>query len=243
MVSGLLTETEIAKLPFRGRGLSRFQAKGPYIDDFIEKWPGETIRILEIGCGFGQLLLDLKIKYGDRVDLYGVSLEEGSVSLDVVSRVARYTKKIGQDYVLDSGISFKFCDAGEHIPFDDNYFDLIVSQEAVVYVHDKANLLREVNRILSANGQALMWTGFEIIGPIDNEVWSTFEIYDNGVLLNIREYLQAFPNVIYKMTEMGAVLKMTKDPTMKMDIRLRNVVDLNSFDESLVGIRSVYDTV
>jgi ubiquinone/menaquinone biosynthesis C-methylase UbiE len=43
-----------------------------------------------------------------------------------------------------------------HIPYEDEKFDLIVSNQVVEHVHDLRTMISEFNRVLKPNGQAML---------------------------------------------------------------------------------------
>jgi SAM-dependent methyltransferase len=236
----MLTKKEILKLPFRGRDLNDFENEVGNISMFIDSNLSIPFRILEIGCGFGQLLFDLKIKYSSKVELYGINLEAGSVSIDRVLRVAKYRKKIPAKYQLSAhDIHFSFCDAGESIPFDDNFFNLIISQFAIVYIKDKSKLIEEMNRVLHPNGKALLWTGFEN-NKKKSGYWSSFDILDKGKYVDLVSYFARFPNIVYLMHPGGSILEMRKSNTMNMKINLVSLSDLSTVNPLYFGYKSIY---
>src|SRR4051794_7631998 len=64
-----------AKLPFRGRGHAELvQRVGGVYGDIDERLGrGGTVRVLELGCGYGTALLDLWHRYGGRIELHGIN--------------------------------------------------------------------------------------------------------------------------------------------------------------------------
>lgn len=159
------------KLPFRRTRRSWKETYARGVADFEQHFGagilGDTlaearshvgpVRVVEIGCGFGHLLLDL-CRAHPELELHGINRRpwpemQGEESL--------------RQFALDHGIftsdelrarvlpTIHFRDACE-LPFDPNSVDLIVSQVAIHYVRRKDLLLREVWRVLRPGGQALL---------------------------------------------------------------------------------------
>jgi ubiquinone/menaquinone biosynthesis C-methylase UbiE len=101
-------------------------------------WPYE--RALEVGCGTGFFLLNLKQA--------GV-LEEGHVtdiSPGMVDVAVRNAKQLGFE------ISGRVADA-ESLPYDDETFDLVVGHAVLHHIPDVELALREVLRVLKPGGR------------------------------------------------------------------------------------------
>jgi SAM-dependent methyltransferase len=111
---------------------------------------GERIQgnILENGCGVG-LYLEHLIPFGGRV--------------------------IGSEYDLPRAISSKskvdliLGAAGECLPFPDNTFDLVLSNEVIEHVFDDQQVAREMIRVLKPGGRMVLfcpnrWYPFETHG-------------------------------------------------------------------------------
>lgn len=237
----ILTEREKLKLPFRGRGLSEFEKGIIPITNLIERSPKLPFRILEIGCGFGQLLLDIRIAFGNKVELHGINLEKDSVDIDRTLRVGKYKNKDMSDLNINNcGINFIFCDAGEYIPFSNNFFDLIISQAAIVYVNDKSKLIQEINRVLKPDGEAHLWVGFENKGN-DVGYWSTLEIYKDGEAISLSNYFSQFENIDYKFKYGNSTIHLTKSAKIKMDLELVSFSNLELINPKYYGFKSIYN--
>jgi len=105
----------------------------------------EPYRILDVGCGTGASVIDLKKLLGKRVDMVGV---------DVVSlQVDLAKEKIKKNAVY---AEVHFYD-GEHLPFDHNSFDAIYTSDVLGHVENVRNWLDELNRVLKPNGVLAMF--------------------------------------------------------------------------------------
>lgn len=235
-----ITEKEKLRLPFRGRGLIDFEKTVTSIRNIIESSKIHPLRILEIGCGFGQLLLDLSIAFGNKVELHGINLESDSINIERTLRVGKYkNKNLGELNANNCDINFIFCDAGEHIPFRDNFFDLIVSQAAIVYVPDKSKLIQEINRVLKNDGNGYLWAGFENNGS-EVGYWSTLEIYRDEVIVPLLGYFEQFENIHYSFEDGKSNLHISKSDFIKMNIEFVSASNLELINPKYFGFKSIY---
>ena len=98
----------------------------------IDKSFYEQKRIMDIGCG-------------PRGSLEWVSNAELCIGLDPLAE--EYLKMGGDKH------NMKYVKAGsEHIPFEDNYFDVIASFNSLDHVDDLEQSIKEITRVLKPNG-------------------------------------------------------------------------------------------
>lgn len=234
-----LTKAEIEKLRWRGRGLDRFAVKVGDLDKIILEHSNGEIKVLEVGTGFGQVLIELAAKYGTRLKLYGINKEPGSIDIVKAIRVALHKGTIDAQFKLADGqLTFAFSDAGVTIPFEKEYFDIVISQVCIAYIEDKINLLREVAKVLAPEGIALLHVEFEYTGPSGNDE-ATMEIWENGKKKSIVDYFNSFPNIRYIKRHTGSVIIMRGGTTPDFKLNLLRTEPLP--DNEMHGIMSVYE--
>ena len=102
---------------------------------------GPYERLLDIGCGVGNIALYLKEAVGAR-EVYGVEIAEKQV------KAAR--QKGVEAFAVDVGV--------ERLPFDDGFFDVIFCGEVIEHLIDTDHLLDEVYRTLSPKGLCVLTT-------------------------------------------------------------------------------------
>ena len=92
-------------------------------------------RVMDFGCGSGAILTQLNNL--NKSESYGV---------DVSSRAIDCAKKNFPGYnwlrVMD----------GDRLPFDDRFFDVIISSEVIEHVFDVDHYLGELHRVLKVGG-------------------------------------------------------------------------------------------
>jgi len=105
----------------------------------------ECIRILDVGCGTGATLIDFKKMFGRSVEVYGVEV----VALQV---------DLAKQKIKENGVwaEVQYYD-GEHLLFDNEYFDAIYTSDVLGHVQNVSNWLRELNRVLKPGGALAMF--------------------------------------------------------------------------------------
>ena len=117
----------------------------PYAQDISDRLKGKQYkRILELACGTG------------RVTKYLISLlkEDG---LLYATDLNPEMLLVAQQKVQDARIQWQTVDA-HHIPYDADFFDLVVCQFGVMFFADKELAFQEVNRVLRQDGTFLFNT-------------------------------------------------------------------------------------
>lgn len=119
----------------------------------------KTVRVLEIGCGEGRVLMQLRRLFPS-IELYGINKEpwqamKGQKSLLTTATHYKIFKKSELKKLKPVLPKIYFYDA-EKLRFRDNFFDLIISQASIHYIRRKDRLLEDVWRVLKKGGVALL---------------------------------------------------------------------------------------
>ena len=109
--------------------------------------------VLEVGCGFGLPMLELKKKFGDNIQITGINKDQKfNLPKKALWEGVRQLCFWPWDPLLfEHRYGFPMyvnCDASLDLPFPDNSFDLIYSIATTFFLKDKLHFLREVNRVL-----------------------------------------------------------------------------------------------
>ncbi|MFZ2189759.1 MAG: class I SAM-dependent methyltransferase [Candidatus Magasanikiibacteriota bacterium] len=109
-------------------------------------WQVETVRILDVGCGTGASLVDLKKMFGRQVEVCGVDVIKLQIDL-------------AKEKVKQNGVhaEVEWYD-GEHLPFENNYFDAIYTSDVLGHVANVPAWLKELNRVLKFGGVLAMFS-------------------------------------------------------------------------------------
>ena len=103
------------------------------------------IKVLDIGCGLGFPLIELSQRIGDTGKLFGIDPWE--------SALERIKLKIK---ILDIKNVEVLNAVAEDIPFDDNYFDLIVSNNGINNVENLPQTISECYRVCKSESQFVL---------------------------------------------------------------------------------------
>lgn len=122
--------------------------------------------ILDAGCGFGAVAIILKLMGAKEV--HGVDIME--------SRLNTFQQMI-QDFNLSS-IQAHLASV-ENVPYPDQYFDAVLSNESISHYKDVDGFLREAARVLKPGGILIIADGNNGANPrivrFNHELWERFE--------------------------------------------------------------------
>jgi len=109
-----------------------------------------NINVLDIGCGLGFPLIEISQRLGASSKVYGIDPWE--------STIERINLKI-KTYDLKNVIAIK--GVAEKLPFDDKFFDLIVSNNGINNVEDMQKSLNECSRVSKPGAQLTITLNLE----------------------------------------------------------------------------------
>lgn len=120
---------------------------------------GEKTRVMEIGFGNGRVLMELRKKFPE-VEFYGISKEKTHTfyrresfimtALKFNIMTQEEVEALPLPYVV-----FQDLDFGKRIPYDDNKFDLIYSQDTLPHIRYTFELFNEIIRVLKRGGVSI----------------------------------------------------------------------------------------
>lgn len=104
----------------------------------LEETP--SARVLDLGCGFGDRTLSFAKKIGTE-DIYGV---------EVIEERVECAKKRG----------IKCCKANlnDSLPFDNEFFDVVLANQVIEHLYDLDLFIREIWRVLKTRGYVVLST-------------------------------------------------------------------------------------
>ena len=123
---------------------------------------GSDSFVLELGCGSGGYALHLGETVGCR--LIGLDINEPGVC---------NANLLAQSRGLASQVRFELCDASQNLPFDDNTFDAVFSNDVLCHLPGRPEVLVEMFRVLKPGGRILFSDALVIGGIISHEEIAT----------------------------------------------------------------------
>jgi ubiquinone/menaquinone biosynthesis C-methylase UbiE len=118
-----------------------------FIAQMIENYPYKNIKILDVGCGDGDIANRiLSISGRDDINIYGIDVLE----------------KCNNQKIIYSKLNLE----GNHFPFNNEYFDIIYSNQVLEHIFVKDNFIKQCHRVLKSNGLVVIAT--ENIASFDN---------------------------------------------------------------------------
>lgn len=105
----------------------------------------QRLRVLDVGCGTGATLIDLKKLLGKEADIVGVDVVKLQVELA--------NEKIKKNGVWAEAVWYD----GRHLPFPNASFDAIYTSDVLGHVKDVRCWLAELNRVLKPGGALAMF--------------------------------------------------------------------------------------
>ena len=97
-------------------------------------------RALDLGCGTGEMMKML-LQSDDQRELYGIDLSEKMLSVAESKLSGKVRLVLGDS---------------EHLPFADNFFDVVYCNDSFHHYPDPENVIREVQRVLKPGGTFLI---------------------------------------------------------------------------------------
>lgn len=110
----------------------------------------EPYRILDVGCGTGSSVVDLKKLFGRRVDVVGLDVVK--LQVDLGKQKLKQYGVVGELHWYD----------GNQFPFSDNSFDAMYTSDVLGHVPDVEMWLAELSRVLKPGGVLAMFAESEL---------------------------------------------------------------------------------
>lgn len=211
--------------------------------------------ILEVGCGFGLPMLELKRKFGEKLSITGINrdAEFNDPRRALVEGLKKrcfwpwelrtYERKYGFPTYVN-------CDAGAGLPFPDRSFDFVYSIATTFFVPDKLNFLSEVNRVLKDDSIARIHFVLRASESCTAAMWPG-KVFDNlceitspaGDVLATRDFLERHPGISFNKSLCGDAeyLELRKSESLDFQVRYLDGTFLSQINKSWIPyVRSRY---
>lgn len=138
------------------------------------------LRVLDIGSGDGTLINFLQSKFPQHI-YYGCDISKEAIKTNEKEKPSIYWKRV---------------DFNKPVPFDKNFFDIIIAGEIIEHLYNTDNFFKEVHSILKKNGVLLLTTPnlaswmnrlFLLFGfqPFDTEVSDESHIFGKEFIYHL----------------------------------------------------------
>jgi SAM-dependent methyltransferase len=126
----------------------------------LNKYSFKNLKILEVGCGYGSLCIDLVKKGTKKI-----------IGIDVNKRIVEYaTENLLTNYsFFKNNIDFKCC-CIEDLPLDK--FDVIISKNTLEHILDVQKFVEESKKRLKQNGKIIFGFGPLYYSPYGDHEWT-----------------------------------------------------------------------
>ncbi|HEX6136787.1 MAG TPA: methyltransferase domain-containing protein [Casimicrobiaceae bacterium] len=229
------------KIPHRGRGVGDLDRRVGGVFGEIDERLGrrDVVRILELGCGYGTALLELRARYGRRVELHGLNRRPGDGNPEILLRNAAERGLTGASVAANvPWPAIAYADVAGGLPFADDAFDLVYSQVAWLYFGNKVGVLRDVMRVLRPDGVARI-DADEVRSDLPPEYRRLVEIWESGRLLPLGDYVRRYGMTLAPAAE-GEYLRFGKSAGFGEDLTPVLEIDLSTLHVHWDGIKCVY---
>lgn len=142
----------------------------------------KKLNVLDVGSGDGTLINFLQSKFPQHI-YFGCDISKEAIQKNKKEKPS---------------ISWKRVDFNYHVPFNKNFFDVIIAGEIIEHLYNTDNFFREIRRILNRDGILLLTTPnlaswmnrlFLLFGfqPYDTEVSDESHIFGKEFIYDLME--------------------------------------------------------
>lgn len=138
-------------LPYIMRGIDEYNGVHgvdfrSVVDDLGRQFPEDTIKVLDVGCGRGQFLKEIRDDFGDAVDVQGITLTTQFRLKEPPDAQIGPVLPTGREGNIHTG-------HGENIRFPADHFHLVVSTATAMYAGDAQRMADEMFRVVKPGGR------------------------------------------------------------------------------------------
>ena len=130
------------------------------INTILKEQPAApSIRILDMGCGSGQLMAFLQRKLSQlredlKIELYGFDVSDSQVQAPGYFHNTIYF--LQQEFPeIDWGKRVYQITSKQEWPFPDGFFNYVISNQVMEHIFDHDFSLQQINRVLAVNGTSI----------------------------------------------------------------------------------------
>ncbi len=200
----------------------------------------KKIRVFESGCGYGKVMIELKKKFGDKIDIIGMNLKPShGDKRKMISFALEEGIITKEDIKKMNSIKIIFGDAGKKLPFKKGSIDLIYSQVSSYLYKDKMHFFEEVARVLSKKGIARI-TSPEENNKLPDDLKLLLRIYDKGKLIPFDRFIRGFRNISRVRLPNGNRPIEVRSGKLDFGLELEATINTNHLKKDWFGVISIY---
>ena len=178
--------------------------------------PGE--RVLDLGCGSGWATRLLARIVGEGPEGFGQA-----VGLDISDEMVRQARTASKDF---DNVMF-VCGSAQQIPWEENFFDKMLSVESFYYYPDQSRVLGELFRVMAPQGRM-----FILINLYKDNPYSLQWVDKLKVPVHVRsaaEYAELLKQHAFENVEWQQIPDDTPTPDDYQTTSFRSLDDLRAF--------------
>jgi ubiquinone/menaquinone biosynthesis C-methylase UbiE len=180
--------------------------------------PGE--RVLDLGCGAGWATRLLARLVGDGPRGHGQV-----VGIDISDEMIRRARAGSREF---ENIMFVWGSA-EKIPWEENYFDKVLSVESFYYYPDQDRALNEIFRVMAPRGRLFILINLYTDNPYSLGWVDKLKV--NVQVRSIAEYVQLLKAHAFENVEARQIPDLTPTPDDYKGNSFKNVEELRAFKQ------------
>ncbi|MDO8564037.1 MAG: methyltransferase domain-containing protein [Nanoarchaeota archaeon] len=200
----------------------------------------KKIKVFESGYGYGKVMSELKVRFGDKIEITGMNYKKSHGDKKKVVSFALKERIISKSNINKlNSIKVVFGDAGKKLPFKSGSIDLVYSQTSAYLYEDKMHFFEEVSRILSKDGIARI-TPPLFKENLPEEYKKILRIYIGNKEIEFKDFIKKFNKIkIIKLYGGKKVIEI-KGGGIDFGLKLESVVNTNNLCKDWFGVVSVY---
>ena len=182
----------------------------------------EGMKVLDIASGTGDLAIAFAKRVGTSGEVWHTDINSSMLA-------------VGRDRLLDQGflVPSVVCDA-EHLPFEDNYFDLVTVAFGLRNMTHKDQALAEMYRVLKPGGRLLVLEFSKVYKPLA----PIYDLYSFNVLPVLGKYVASDAD---SYTYLAESIRMHPDQETLAEL-MRNVgFDRVNYNNLTAGVVALHE--
>ena len=229
--------------PYRTRTLQDLEQRVGDVPALIESLikKGKRPRILEVGHGYGSVVMQLLQRFGSSIELHAISKEEFWGGWQVIKRSAILANLISETAAsIISRPEIHVGDLNLGLPFPTDYFDLIYSQVSFYLVREKFLFLEECSRILAPQGVGLVDVHPLVLPDVIPELATLLDIRIKGSRIDFWHFIERC-SWLHRRFAPWEYLEITKTEHPSLPAMLRLSFNLSELRADWAGAKSIYE--